>query len=68
MSLGGLKEYREFESRDVKLFEAIDHIKSTLQKESGKEFKSIVPVSYRVQVVSGLNFFVKVSNLFLISS
>lgn len=46
----------------------VDEIKPKLEEKMGKQFKSLLVLSYKAQAVSGVNFFVKVSALALLVS
>lgn len=61
---GGLSGVR---AKDAGIEEIIGKIKPALEEQSHLKFDSIEPLIYRHQIVAGMNYFIKVSSIVLIS-
>lgn len=57
--VGGLREEK---AADEEVRNLVSKMKSQVEKLSNKTYKSLEPISYRTQVVAGMNYFIKVSD------
>lgn len=57
--LGGLSD--DVKPADEGVQSLVDSFKSEIEEKTGHKYKTLQAISYKTQVVAGLNYFVKVS-------
>ncbi|CAM1154532.1 Uncharacterised protein r2_g4309 [Pycnogonum litorale] len=61
-NIGGMSDTSTVLNDEVKGL--VTQVKQAVEEKTGKTFDVFVPVSYKTQTVAGVNYFVKVNNLF----
>lgn len=59
--VGGLSDDTKPANNEVR--ELVNSFKGEIEQETNKKYKTIEPLTYKTQVVAGLNYFIKVSLL-----